>query len=91
MSFRRKPEPSGIGITRNVWIPACAGMTEERPGQIETRSSPRLRPIFPRADLISSIHCIYVAFEPFEFVGYRTQFEHIFDAFEQFKFVDRLA
>ncbi|MCL2005836.1 MAG: hypothetical protein FWG73_06690 [Planctomycetaceae bacterium] len=26
-SFRRRPEPRGIDIARNAWIPACAGMT----------------------------------------------------------------
>gem|GEM_PF-6875744 len=32
-SFRRKPEPRGIGITRNVWVPAFAGMTICAPGR----------------------------------------------------------
>ena len=34
-SFRRKPEPRGTGITRNVWIPACVGMTRTKPKQFE--------------------------------------------------------
>ena|GEM_PF-5259367 len=31
-SFRRKSKSSGTAITRNVWIPACAGMTMCRVG-----------------------------------------------------------